>query len=359
MRQLSQAKIASIKATDKDQWILAGDGLYLRVRKAGGKSWVVRRKRGGKTQVVTLGKAANLSLREARREAVKLDPKSASLNLKLTALLDEWYEDQIERNYRRPRHVRLYLNRVPPELAYQKVGEITLVEIRQWLRRYAKTRGPVAANRLLTIMKQAFKYAEQVGYIQASPIASLPPKLVGGSEQPRERVLSDDEIKALWKTDSGHTLLLRFLLLTGQRIGETQLARWTDFTEERWEIPAEHTKSNRAHWVPMTRLNWEILDALPHDTDRVFGKFTDTGVQAWLRRWCEREKIQPRFTPHDLRRTFVTRLSELSDIEPYVVEKLVNHSLQGIMKIYNQADYADQRTKAMNRWSEELRRLVQ
>jgi hypothetical protein len=52
-------------------------------------------------------------------------------------------------------------------------------------------------------------------------------------------------------------------------------------------------------------------------------------VQAWLRRRREREEIEPAFTPHDLRRTFATRLSNLG-VMPHIVEKILNHTLQGV-----------------------------
>ena len=47
----------------------------------------------------------------------------------------------------------------------------------------------------------------------------------GVTEEARERILSDDEIKTLWHApDLPHRALLRFLLLTGLRIGEAQAA---------------------------------------------------------------------------------------------------------------------------------------
>ena len=353
---LTDTAIKAIKPTSKDQWICDGNGLYLRVRKTGGKSWVIRRKRQGHTRIITLGKYPKLRLKAARLKAAELGSENTWSKLTLGALLDEWFEDQISPRYKRPRQIRLYLNRVSPELKGMKIRDITRADTRIFLKQYSNERGPVGANRLLAILKQAFKYAVEAGYIAASPIAGLSRRLVGGEEKPRDRVLTDDEIRLLWCTNAQHTSLLRFLLLTGQRIGETQLATWEDIDGERWLIPAQNTKNAREHWVALPRQAQELLKGLDRDRRTIFGRATTTGVQAWLRRWADREEITPRFTPHDLRRTFATRLNELG-VAPHVVERILNHTLQGVMKVYNQAEYADERAEAMQLWADELDRI--
>ena len=68
-------------------------------------------------------------------------------------------------------------------------------------------------------------------------------------------------------------------------------------------------------------------------------------------------KHQGSFTPHDLRRTFATRVNELK-VGPHVVEKILNHKMSGVMAVYNQADYEDERVVAMQLWADELQRIV-
>ncbi len=354
---LTDIAIKALKPANKDQWVCDGSGLYLRVRKTGGKSWVIRRKRQGHTRIITLGKYPQLRLRDARLKAAQLGSDNTWSKLILGELLDEWFEDQIRHQYKRPRPIALYLKRVSPELLAQKIRDIRRADVRRFLKKYSNERGPVAANRLLAILRQALKYAVEAGYIDESPIAGLSRKLVGGEEKARARVLTDDEIRALWCTDSQHTPLLRFLLLTGQRIGETQLAIWDDIDGDRWTIPARNTKNGREHWIALPRQAEALLQELDRERRTVFGRATTTGVQAWLRRWADRQKITPRFTPHDLRRTFATRLNELG-VAPHVVERILNHTLQGVMSIYNQAEYADERTEAMQLWADELEKIV-
>ena len=297
-----------------------------------------------------------MKLRDARLAAARLKPGHTVSNVTLGELLDEYFEDHIRQTYRRPRQVRLYIDRVPDELKALKLREVTRADVRHFLRDYAKG-APVGANRLLAIMKQAFKFGIEAGYVDVSPIEQMTRKVVGGKESSRDRVLSDDEIRLLWAVDADHGPLLRFLLLTGQRIGEAQRATWAHIEGDRWTIPAEHAKNKREHWVALPRQAHTLLAGLPTDRDKVFGKTTNTNVQAWLRRWCDRNNVSPRFTPHDLRRTFTTRLNDLG-AAPHVVEKVLGHTMQGVMAVYNRAEYEHERRDAMQRWADEIERLT-
>jgi integrase len=62
------------------------------------------------------------------------------------------------------------------------------------------------------------------------------------------------------------------------------------------------------------------------------------------------------FTPHDLRRTFATRLSDLG-VAPHVIEKLLNHKMPGVMAVYNRADYWPERVAAMEMWCKKVGEL--
>ena len=357
------------------EWRNDGNGLYIRVRPNGKKSWVLRRKINKVTQKTTIGHYPDVSLRNARLEAAQLrigDQERAKRSSKgistpgtFGELLQQFYSEQIEHNYRRPNQVRMYIdNRVPdtlnsihiPDLTSNDTREFRIV-VRGWLFKYAQSSGPVGANRLLSIFKQATRYGTAIGYLTIDPLRELTKKLVGGTEKSGIRTLTEDEIKKLWYAESKHLPLFKFLLLTGQRIGEAQLATWPDIREDRWHIPAENAKNNKAHWVPITNAISDVLSPLPHNRTKIFATRSTTGTQAWLKRWCIREGIHPRFTPHDLRRTFVTELNELG-VEPYVIERLVNHSMSGVMAVYNKAEYADERIAAAQLWGEHISKIV-
>ena len=372
-------------AGDDKEWRNDGNGLYIRVRPNGKKSWVLRRKikaivkdkPGSKTKKTTLGHYPKLSLRNARLRAAQVrieDEKrasrsSAGINMPGTfgELLQQFYVEQIEPRYKDPRQVRLYIdNRAPDSLRALTITDLDSsatrefrVTVRDWLFSYVNSNGPTGANRLLAIFKQATRYGTAIGYLTVDPLRELTKNLVGGTDKPRSRTLTNEEIKKLWWAESSCLPLLQFLLLTGQRIGESQLANWADIQEGRWHIPAEITKNGKAHWVPITDPVNDILNTLPHNRIKIFATRSTRRVQEWLKHWCEHEGIDPRFKPHDIRRTYITGLNEINDVEPYVVEKLVNHSLRGVMAVYNQAEYAEQRIAAAEKWSDRVISIVE
>src|SRR5690606_15878420 len=162
--------------------------------------------------------------------------------------------------------------------------------------------------------------------------------IAGGKETSRERVLSVEELRAMWALDCPHAPLLRALLLTGCRIRELQLATVGDLYVDPEDvqggpksltIPAARSKNGKAHRVPLPtqavtqmRLGGKPGDALfPGSSGSAYA------VQSWLKRWHEREGTTP-WTPHDLRRTFATTLGELgTPIE--TIQRCLNHTLDG------------------------------
>ena len=366
MRQmLTATKVTSLSRKLGNSMSADGGGLYLRKRK-NSASWVIRRTRNKVASFATIGRFPEMSLAEARRELRKFGSQSVE-NLTVADLLDDWF-DQNERLWKRPEQMEGYIRRLTvddPHIVAKNIHVVDLMIVRKTLKKYASNHGNVAANRLMEILKQVFKHAVQIGYLNYSPIAELTRKVVGGVEKTRERVLTDDEMRLLLSANR-HAELFRFLLLTGQRIRESQLARWEHVTGDRWFIPSRNNKSSRDHWVALSRQTQELLDSIPRGRDKIFGSTSETAVQACLKRWCSRHKIglhnqetrhHGSFTPHDLRRTFATRLNEL-DVGPHIVEKILNHKMSGVMAVYNQADYENERVVAMQLWADELQRIV-
>jgi integrase len=114
--------------------------------------------------------------------------------------------------------------------------------------------------------------------LPASPCDRLKPKDVIGAKKPRERVLNDAEIRALWKAADAMSYpygpLLHLLLLSGCRKGEVSDARWREFDlrAKTWTIPAARFKSDSEHVVPLSDDMVALLAALPrfHTDDHLF-----------------------------------------------------------------------------------------
>src|SRR5262249_40055439 len=124
-----------------------------------------------------------------------------------------------------------------------------------------KQTAPISANRTQTVLVTLFNWAVEDQLLDTNPLSGLKKRAL---EKPKERVLSDDETRVLWRaldaangTGKDIAAALQVILLTGQRPGEvagavqSELAKADDPQNVRWEIPAARMKGRRPHVVPL------------------------------------------------------------------------------------------------------------
>src|SRR5262249_14624711 len=109
--------------------------------------------------------------------------------------------------------------------------------------------------------------------IQFNPCDRLNSGDLIGERQARDRVLTDDELRALWRVTErmGYPFgpLYRLLALTGLRLGEACRTHWSEVDLKRRErtIPARRMKKvkggAKAFMVPLTDKVIELVNALP------------------------------------------------------------------------------------------------
>ena len=304
------------------------DGLYLKHAPSGRKTWVYRSRKGGKWTVQKIGDFPAIKIDVARARVAAL------VNREFTApptrdLVDEFWSRRIEKRYKQTKNVKVYAERMKNEFGQKPVDELTTRSLVDNLKVYAKD-APVAANRCLAFWKLIMKFAVESGYIRTSPLNETTAKVIGGEETEREVTLTDEEIVSLWQSTHEHSALLRGLLLTGCRISELQSAHAEQIEGDVLNIP--ETKSKRPHWVYITPA---LREQFGDFNGRLFKPVSPTAVQARLRR------INSRWRPHDLRRTFATLSARTQPL--HVVSKCLNHVLPGMLSIYNQHEYPEER----------------
>lgn len=344
---LTETQIRRMPSPAKETLIGDSRNLYLRCYPSGRRTWLFRTRVGGGWRTRNLGEWPTVTLAAARQKASTLAGKDLPENTTFGDLLDEWFQRQIEPRYRVTKNIEVYVNKGKAWLGHVPLAQLTAARMVGVLVEYADA-SPVAANRCLSSWKLALTYATERGYLERNPLAVTTTRAIGGQEKPRERVLTDDEIRTLWKDKHAHTPLLRFLLLTGLRIAEGQGAMAEHIDGDRLHIP--ENKSNRPHWVSLTPLARKQF-AGAGSRGPLFGERGATAVQARLKR------AGVGWTPHDLRRTFATRLAGLG-VAPHVVEKMLNHTLGGVLATYNRYDYAAEREQASTLWAKELARIT-
>ena len=329
---LTDTQIRKLPKPVKHPSLLADiNGLYLKHATTGRKTWVYRSRKGGQWKVKKIGDYPALKLNVARARAAALASQTYTAPL-IRDLVNEFWALRIERRYSKQKNVRVYANRFKEHFGHLPADELTTRQLVDNLKAYARN-APVAANRCLSFWKLILRFAVESGYLQASPLIATTAKTVGGEEKGRDITLSNDEIDALWASGHAHAPLLRALLLTGCRISELQAALLTDMEGDTLHIP--NTKSKRPHWVHITP---ELHDQFGDFNDRLFQVVSPTAVQARLKRQ------HSRWRPHDLRRTFATIAAQTQP--PHIVSKCLNHVLPGMLSIYNQHDYDEERRQA-------------
>lgn len=340
---MNEKDIQKLQWDEKDRRIRIDHGLYINIRRSS-KTYLIRKMVRGKAQVITLGTSPSLSLREARLRAAQYFTTREVSNTTVEELTEKYFDEVVAPNSKVPRQVQGYLNHIADRFGSRKLIDTTTADCVKFIQHYSKTRGERSADRLRSYLIQAFGYAVELGHIKHSPMTGVTKRVTGYNPVERKRVISNDEIKMIWswrnpehgwqKTED-NVRVLKFLILTGLRISEAQNG-YVDGDKFRIDdTKGKHSKNEkRPHWVFLTE---EARKQLP------LPSCTPTNVQAWLKRkLISSGYTENRFTPHDSRRTFTT-LANSSGIDPFIVERCLNHKMQGVMSVYNHAEYEAER----------------
>jgi integrase len=376
---ITDAKIAAIKppAVGQDEHKDSGpgyvQGLRLRVGTTGKKTWIVRARAGKSIVNKKLGAYPAMRLAAARTaagrllEALARDGSTQAIDRTFGAVAEHWIANvaKPKNDSWRLQERRLELH-ILPHWRDRRIGDIRRADVRDLL---DGIEGDVLPNRVLTLIKTIFRYALSRDWIDSSPIEGIAkPK----AETERDRVLSMEEVAAVWKAAGllGFPFgsFFRTLALTAQRRTEVATMRWKDVDLEAatWTIPAKATKSDRAHLVPLSAPVVQILSALPKLGAQVFSHDGKTAISGFAKpkgrvdafMAAAGAKVGP-WTLHDLRRTAATHMVRLG-VSEEVVGRVLNHAPQGVTaKVYALHSYAPEKRSALDRWAAELMRGVE
>jgi len=125
MGKPTETKVLTIKATVKDQWLNDGAGLYLRIHKGGSKVWIIRRKRFGKTQIITLDPYPTMKLKQARLKAAEYQLKKDVSNTSVEMLTNKYLNEIVRKDFKCPHFAEGYFNQTMiPSLGHRKVRDV-------------------------------------------------------------------------------------------------------------------------------------------------------------------------------------------------------------------------------------------
>ena len=390
--KLSIKSIEAIKPSDRreeypDHLV---KGLRLIVQPTGIKSFQLRYKYFGKSKRITLGRldrgfSLALARERAREELIKLEGGFDPLHekrQKIDAVVSRTnnstigaamarYEAERLNNLRSGNNAKSFLKSFKTDFANLELSNFSKDMFRSMLDDIVLDGHAVKANRVHSHIKTFMNWAEEKGLIEYNHLSSVkkPTK-----EAPRERFFSDLEIRIFWDATQLELepwgYLYRLMLLSGQRETEVAHMRLSEFVEgNHWHLASSRTKNKTRHDVFLPKQAMHIVERAGRiASDYVF---TTTGVGP-VRSFNKptnrlRAKMNElagyeleHWQPHDLRRTMETNLAKLKTSQS-LIDRIVNHKTGAITKMnrtYNQWEYREEKTMALQKWADYVEGLV-
>lgn len=309
----------------------------------------------------------------------KLDDFDEEGNATVGQVIKVWIRLSLLLTRRRPEiAVSSIMKHVLPVIGDVPLNKITRLRLNRLFNVLLADGKISEAKRVFALCKQFFSWAETQGYLPYSPLGAMKRRDVGGrNTPPRERTLTDAEIWIfwhgldLWGISEQCRWALRLCLLTARRPDEVVRARKDEF-HLRINVWRQGTrnKSARDHSLPLTPLMRICIDKLiaasPKDTPWLVPSPKDAqkplsrgAITQVIRRMLRAERglgIAP-FTTRDLRRTARSKLSAL-DVSNDVARKIMNHSLEGIDRVYDTHDYLPQMKQALDAFSDNIEGII-
>lgn len=390
------------------------EGLELRVGTTGRKTWSLRfRSAGGARNRMSLGHYPFVTLADARAKAIKAlatlhdghNPAHIQRSETIAAREDERTIGDLAAAFRASAEARqradttnahndlVWRKHLAPLIGKRAVRDVTRAEVRDLVQKIEKRSGPRTANFAQAFLRRIYNFAIREEWTERNP-AQFPMLY---KMRPRERVLSEAEVRLLWRqldlasTGAGPgmseptAIALQLCLSTLQRAGEVSGLHTDelDWTTRSWLIPAQRCKNRRAHHVPLSQVSQLLilralsrLTATPAPQDLAaplpaaiaayrgylfpaadgIGPSDRRVVSRAMNRFCEKLCINDA-TPHDLRRTGASMMaSERCNVRGDVISRLLNHTPLGppVTQIYNRYDYAPEKRAALEAWSQTI-----
>jgi integrase len=393
-------------------------GLYIRLLDTGVASWVVQWKRLGRQGKTTLGDVLVLdrpkAIQAGRELLAKitlgtLDPHEArrermrANKVTFATVVPLFLDQKIRHGDLRPRTAKDWKTLLMTGYYFRPlhslpIDEITKDQLQTRIDYIATQSGNRRAGSAQTAMNVFFKWAIKTDKLPEGHRNPMDNVQAPAANPPRERVLSDDEIRLIWKAceaweveaiheqqirastgkgSRGGTPLttddsraVRLLFLTGCRRQEIGGLQWSEVDLDNGEllIPGTRIKNAIDLCNPLSDWAVQILRSIERrpNKDHVFGQTKRDGHALNItnkrldKRIAKADGIPPKhWTLHDIRRTFRTRMAALG-VSMDVAEALLGHvgHRSQIVRVYDRHEYWAEKRDALKTWETHLRAII-
>lgn len=404
MTKLTAKTVESLARAGIPGYTGDGNGLYFQVSQAGGKSWVFRYKKDGKSRMMGLGRYPETTLSQAREKAIALrhrtnagiDPLEAR-DQELARLREEQVRQERIRleeaaknarlvtfekaagdyikshrvGWRNAKHAQQWENTlrtyVFPVIGPLQAGDISTEHILQILTPIWSTKPETASrirNRIELVLDAAKALGSREGENPARWRGHLD-KLLPARSRVRKvqhhAALSWRELPAFMAKLESHEELsyqaMRLTILTACRTSEVLSARWAefDFQTQTWTIPASRMKANREHRVPLSSNVVNLLERLPRIEGSPFvfpGTRTAKPISNMAMLMALRRMNRGDLTMHGFRSTFRDWAAENTHYPREICEMALAHAVAtGAEAAYWRSDVFAKRRALMADWA--------
>jgi integrase len=372
MRRMTDKGVAALKPRAARYAVTDPElrGHWIRVQPTGSKSfWAVTRNPSGKQVWSLIGPADAMGIDAAREQARAIlqrvhaglpavEPKADTF----AAVVENWRKRHVEANSLRSaaKIEDLVKRHISKDFRAREFTAIRRSEIVALLDEIEDDHGAPQADLVLGIIRR-------VMFWFASRHDDYVPPLVRGmqrnKQRARERILNDDEIRAVWRVagESGvYGALVRLLLLTAQRLDKVLTMKWTDISPMKWpsntppvwEVATALREKGNIGAVELPAAVLAILDALPRYADNPYvlaGRGSMHIAYSGNPKRAFDAKLPastPRWTLHDLRRTARSLMSR-AGVRSDIAERVMGHAIKGVEGIYDRYQYLDEKSAAL------------
>ena len=284
-----------------------------------------------------------MSLKEARRRAQVELGSSASAYEPIT--FPEALHRFLAQDRWKPRSKYVLEHSLRWHFKWQKqLAKITREDVANVL---DSIKGPSARAHALKDIRTFFAWCVP-RYLPSSPADGFQMP----SYRPRERVLSDDELRRVWKATEQlgrYGMQVQCLILTGQRVNQILTYHSAFLNGDLLTWPALHMKGNREHTIPVGPMTLERLPQL-----------TIGSMQGKKKAELDKLSGVENWVLHDLRRVLASQWAALGvslpTIEAYLAHR--SGSFAGIVAVYQRHSWLPEMREAVKLWEAKLQSLV-
>ena len=378
MVNLTNKLVASVKPPRDKKYIRLWDdnisGFGLRVTDNGVKSFIFEGRQflSKKTKQVKIGRVGQMSVSEARASAAELSRLFRSGEFEKHAQKrqgDNSTLSAVERYLsvglfgKSPAHIANVRRHLLVEFCKHygtfNVQDVSRQQTMSYVNDVKIKISPDASLKRFRSLTAFFNYLVNEGTIEISPLAGIKPP---ASPASRDRVLSLDELRAIWAAAAALNptwrAFIRLLMLTGQRRNEVAGLHVNEIEGDWWTLPANRSKNSLPNKVFLSPTAKLLLPEPDKTSGLFFTHNKKTKVSGFSRTLStlRSEAGFSNWTLHDFRRSFSTQLHEMGH-PPHIIEACINHvsgAKSGVAGVYNKAEYLEQRVQAFGDWSSAL-----